>query len=224
MAEPTSSSGFLTLLNESLSFAPDRTDLWMTRFDILRSLGHKKEFAQIVGEAVANPKILRELDWNGVRRMWAEIAPNDPFPGPEEKAKAPPVLASTLRAALAPAAPAEPAMPDVAAPAAAPRRPAPVSNARRRCNDIAVKIGGPELSALSREYNQVALRPWSLEDFTKRARKLRRRPTPLQYSGSLSRAAGPGMRVYLKREDGRGVPAEAEHAAAQCYIAAQLGK
>ena len=39
----THSTEFLELLNESLKFAPERGDIWMMRFDAMRSLGLKKE-------------------------------------------------------------------------------------------------------------------------------------------------------------------------------------
>ena len=215
MVEQPPSSGFLTLLNESLSFAPERSDLWMTRFDILKSLGHRREFAQILGEAQKNAKIRRELNWTQLRSMWEEIAPGEPFPGDAEE--------RLQRAAAAPAA--EAGLPDLPAPAPTVRKAAPAPPSRtRRFNDIAVKIAGAELSVLAKAWGAIALKPGLLEDYARKTRALLVRPTPMQYSESLSRAAGSGMRIYLKREDRRGVPVEAEHATAQCYVGSQLGK
>jgi len=209
MADQVPSSGFLTLLNESLSFAPERSDLWMMRFDVLKSLGHKHEFVQILGQAKLNPKVRRELNWTQLRGMWDEIAPGEPFPGDAEE--------RLQRGDAAEAGP--------PAPAPVVRKPAAAAPARtRRFNDIAVKIAGPELAALSRAYNAIALKPGFLDDFARKTGPLLMRPTPLEYSDSLSRVAGMGMRIYLKREDRRGVPVETEHAAAQCYIGSLLGK
>ncbi|MGQ0585874.1 MAG: pyridoxal-phosphate dependent enzyme [Gammaproteobacteria bacterium] len=214
MTKQSHSTEFLQLLNDSLKFAPERGDIWMMRFDAMRALGFKKEFAQALAEGMANPTVKGQLDLTALRGMWGEIAPGEAFPGDPPKPAAPPPAAA-------------------GAPAAA--KPAPATGATmmtgthgvarvRRFNDIAVKIAGPELAELARAYNAVALRPSFLEDFTKKTALLLKRPTPLEYSNSVSRAAGEGLRVYLKREDRRGVPVETEHAAAHCYIGSQLGK
>jgi len=214
MADQPPSSAFLTMLNESLSFAPERSDLWMARFDVLRSLGYKREFGQLMVEAEADPRIRRAMEWDKLREMWEEIAPGESFPVDAEER-------------LQPAAPAPAAAPiaDRAAPRAARRRPAAAPPGDpRRFNDIAVKLAGAELAALARDYNTLTLKPGFFEDFTRKSRALLMRPTPLEYSESLTRGAGYEKRIYLKREDRRGMPVEAEHAAAQCYIGSLIGK
>ena len=215
MADQAPASGILTLINESLSFAPDRADLWMTRFDVLCSMGHKREFTQALSDALANGRIRKQLDWPQIRNLWNELAPGEPFPNDAEELVPKPAAP----------APAEPQLlPDLPPPA--PARPAPKAppSAVRRFKDIALKVAGPELAELARAYNAVALKPGFLEDFGRRTARLLNRPTPLEYSDSLSRVAGTGMRIYLKREDKRGVSVEAEHAAAQCYIGSVLEK
>lgn len=209
MTKQSHSTEFLQLLNDSLKFAPGRGDIWMMRFDAMRALGHKREFAQALAEGLALPDVKAQLDLAALRGMWGEIAPGEPFPGDPPKP-------------LGPAAVAPPARP---VPGAAATTTGSHGALRvRRFNDIAVKVAGPELAALAREYGTVSLRPGFLEDFARKTSHLLRRPTPLEYSDPLSRAAGDGQRIYLKREDRRGVPVETEHAAAQCYIGSQLGK
>lgn len=212
MAEPpSSSSGFLTLVNESLSFHPERAELWMTRFDVLRSLGYKQPFADTLAQAAASPKIRKQLDWNALRRMWEQLAPGERFPTDAEE-----------RVGADAGVPAPESMDAFTSTAS--RRPAANPNVRRRFNDVASKLAGTELAVLAKAYNAIALQPGFLDDFSRKTRALLQRPTPLEFSGPLSHAAGTGMRVYLKREDRRGVPVEMEHAAAQCYIGARLGK
>jgi tryptophan synthase beta subunit len=210
MTKESHSNEFLQLLNDSLKFAPERGDIWMMRFDAMRSLGLKREFTQALAEALANANVKGQLDLSALRGMWGEIAPGEPFPGDPPKSATPPPAAS--------------------APVAAKAAPSAVTTGShgaarvRRFNDIAVKIAGPELAALSREYGALSMRPGFLEDFTRKTSHLLRRPTPLEYNDALSRAAGGHQRIYLKREDRRGVQVETEHAAAQCYIGSQLGK
>ena len=215
MADQAPPSGFLTLLNESLSFAPERGDLWMTRFDVLKSLGYKLDFAKIVVQAQANENIRRQLNWNQLRDMWQELAPNEPFPGDAEE---------KLQRAAAPA-PVETPLDDL--PVESISRFAPkitLPSVVRRFKDTAVKVAGAELAEMAKAYNGISLKPGFLDDFARKTNRLLNRPTPLEYSDSLSRAAGTGMRIYLKREDKRGVSVEAEHASAQCYIGSLLGK
>ena len=211
MTKQSHSTEFLQLLNESLKFAPERGDIWMMRFDAMRALGYKKEFAQALAEGMANATVKGQLDVTALRGMWGEIAPGEGFPGDPPKPVAPPAAAGA---------------PAVARPAASPTMTTGTHGVVRvrRFNDIAVKIAGPELAELARAYNAIALRPNFLEDFTRKTGLLLKRPTPLEYSGTVSRAAGEGLRVYLKREDRRGVTVETEHAAAHCYIGSQLNK
>lgn len=208
MTKQSHSTEFLQLLNDSLKFAPERGDIWMMRFDAMRALGHRREFAEALAQGLANPAVKNQLDLAALRGMWGEIAPGEAFPGDPPRPAAPP-----------PPAGARPAAP------AATTTGAHGALRVRRFNDIAVKVAGPELAELSRAYNAVSIRPGFLEEFSRKTGVLLRRPTPLEYSDTVSRAAGGGgLRVYLKREDRRGVPVEKEHAAAQCYIGAQLGK
>jgi tryptophan synthase beta subunit len=212
MTKQSHSTEFLQLLNESLKFAPERGDIWMMRFDAMRALGFKREFAEALAQGLAAPAVRSQLDLAALRGMWGEIAPGEAFPGDPPKPTAPPAPAGT-----APAAPAPGAATSITGSHGALRV--------RRFNDIAMKVAAPELAALGRDYNTVSIRPNFLEDFSRKTSLLLKRPTPLEYSDTVARAAGGGgLRVYLKREDRRGVPVEKEHAAAQCYIGSQLGK
>lgn len=215
MTKQSHSTEFLQLLNDSLKFAPERGDIWMMRFDAMRALGYKKEFAQALAEGLANPTVKNQLDLAALRGMWSEIGAGDPFPGDPPKPAAPPAGATAAR----------PVAPSAPAPSAATSTGTHGAARVRRFNDIAVKLAGPELAALARDYNTVSIKPGFLEEFTRKTALLLKRPTPLEYSDAMSRAAGGGgLRVYLKREDQRGVPVEKEHAAAQCHIGAQLGR
>jgi tryptophan synthase beta subunit len=212
MDKQSHSTEFLQLLNDSLRFAPERGDIWMMRFDAMRALGYRKDFAEALAQALANATVRPQLDLAALRGMWGEIAPGESFPGDPPRSAAPPP-ATGARAAPAPAA------------SAATSTGSHGAVRVRRFNDIAVKVAGPELAALARDYNAIAIKPNFLEDFSRKTAQLLKRPTPLEYSDFVSRAAGGGgLRVYLKREDRRGVPVEKEHAAAQCYIGAQLGR
>jgi tryptophan synthase beta subunit len=214
MTKQSHSSEFLQLLNDSLKFAPERGDIWMMRFDAMRSLGLKKEFAEALAQGLATAQVRNQLDLAALRGMWGEIAPGETFPGDPPRPAGPPPSAAP--SAARPAAP---------APGAATSTGTHGIARVRRFNDIAVKLAAPELAALARDYNAVSIKPGFLEEFSRKTGQLLKRPTPLEYSDAVSRAAGGGgLRVYLKREDRRGVPVEKEHAAAQCYIGAQLGK
>jgi tryptophan synthase beta subunit len=214
------STEFLQLLNDSLKFAPERGDIWMMRFDAMRALGFKKEFAEALAQGFATPAIKQQLDLAALRGMWGEIAPGENFPGDPPKPAAPPPPAAGARSA-APVASAATSTGSHAATTTGSHGVARV----RRFNDIAMKVAAAELAALARDYNAASIKPGFLEDFSRKTGTLLKRPTPLEYSDTVSRAAGGGgLRVYLKREDRRGLPVEKEHAAAQCYIGAQLGK
>ena len=214
MTKQSHSTEFLQLLTDSLKFAPDRGDIWMMRFDAMRALGYKKEFAEALAQGLADARVKGQLDLAALRGMWGEIAAGEPFPGDPPK---PAGAAATGSHAAFAGAPSGPAATTITGTHAAARV--------RRFNDIAVKVAGPELAALARDYNAISIKPGFLEDFSRKTALLLKRPTPLEYSDAVSRVAGGGgLRVYLKREDRRGVPVEKEHAAAQCYIGAQLGK
>jgi tryptophan synthase beta subunit len=174
----------------------------------MRSLGLKKEFAEALAQGLASAQVRNQLDLAALRGMWGEVAPGEIFPGDPPRPAAP--------SAARPAAP---------APSAATTTGTHGVARVRRFNDIAVKLAAAELAELARDYNAVSIKPGFLEEFSRKTGLLLKRPTPLEYSDAVSRAAGGGgLRVYLKREDRRGVPVEKEHAAAQCYIGAQLGK
>jgi tryptophan synthase beta chain len=194
VSDASRSNEFLLLLNESLAFAPLRGDLWMRRFEVMKTLGFKREFADAVKQAMAQPEVSRQLDWNALQDYWQEIAASEPFPA------------------------------HVATPRPAFRPTATGAFKRARFSDIATRIAGAELAVLAKAYNDLVLQPEFFANFARMTSPLLKRPTPLEFSPKLSEAAGAGARIYLKREDRRSVPAETEHAAAQCYIGSQLGK
>jgi tryptophan synthase beta chain len=94
----------------------------------------------------------------------------------------------------------------------------------RRFADVAMKVAERELVVLGKAYAALSARPGFFEDFARKVMPMVKRPTPLQLSERLSRAAGEHVRIYLKREDKRVMTAELDHAAAQCYIAGLLGR
>src|SRR5690349_794729 len=160
MTKQAPSNEFLQLLNDSLKFAPERGDIWMMRFDAMRSLGLKKEFAEAVKEGTANAAVKAQLDLTALRGMWGEIAPGEAFPGDPPKPLAPPSPpAGAARPAPAATAP---------APSAATTTGTHGAARVRRFNDIAVKVAGPELANLAREYNTISIRPNFLEDFSRK--------------------------------------------------------
>jgi tryptophan synthase beta subunit len=190
----------LKLVEDSLAAAPDRGDLWMMRFEVQRALGMKQEFVSAMVQAWKAPAIYRQLDWPLLRNMWQELAPGEPLP---EIIK------------LQPA-------PDAARPVAVVT---PTGTARiRRFADLAQKIAERELGILGKAYAALSQRPGFFEEFARKAMPLLKRPTPLQLSERLSKAAGDHARIFLKREDKRATTAEFDHAAAQCYIAGLLGR
>lgn len=205
-AEPGHATGtfekqeMLKLVEDSLAAAPDRGDLWMMRFEVQRALGMKQEFLVGLVQAWKKPAVFRQLDWPLLRSMWHEVAPGEPLPEiirpPEPAAGARPVAVVT-----------------------------PAGTARiRRFADVALKIAERELAVLGKAYAALSARPGFFEDFARKVMPLVKRPTPLQLSAGLSQAAGEHVRIYLKREDKRAMTAELDHAAAQCYIAALLGR
>jgi tryptophan synthase beta chain len=190
----------LRLVEDSLKAAPERGDLWMMRFEVLRNLGLKQEFVAGLVQGWKSTAVSRQLDWNVLRAMWQEPAPGEPLP---EMIRLPDA--------------AEPARPvAVATPAGTPRI--------RRFADIGLKIAERELAVLGKAYAALTQRPGFLEDFARKAMPLLKRPTPLQHAERLSKSAGEHVRIYLKREDQRRTTAELDHAAGQCYIAGLLGR
>ncbi|MGH6962804.1 MAG: hypothetical protein ACREE7_20195, partial [Dongiaceae bacterium] len=61
MTKQSHSTEFLQLLSDSLKFAPDRGDIWMMRFDAMRALGYKREFAEALAQGLANPAVKGQL-------------------------------------------------------------------------------------------------------------------------------------------------------------------
>lgn len=190
----------LKLVEDSLVAAPDRGDLWMMRFEVLRTLGMKQEFLAHLVQAWKKPAVARQLDWRVLQGMWQELAPGEALP---EAIKLP-----DAAAAASPVA--------VATPAGTPRI--------RRFADIAARIAERELAVLAKAYAALSQRPGFLEDFARKAMPLLKRPTPLQLAERLSQAGGEHARIFLKREDRRATTAELDHAASQCYIAGLLGR
>jgi tryptophan synthase beta subunit len=190
----------LRFVEDSLAAAPERGDLWMMRFEVLRTLGMKQEFLAHLVQAWKKAGLARQLDWPLLQGMWQELAPGEPLPEVIKLPDAP--------AAAGPVA--------VATPAGTPRI--------RRFADLAVRIAERELGVLAKAYAALTQRPGFLEDFARKAMPLLKRPTPLQLAERLSKAGGEHVRIFLKREDKRATTAELDHAAAQCYIAGLLGR
>lgn len=206
-AEPGHATGtfqkreMLKLVEDSLVAAPERGDLWMMRFEVQRALGMKEEFRAGLDRAWKNAAVYRQLDWPLLRSMWQEVAPGEPLP-------------EVIRAADA-----APAGPQPIA------KPTPAGTARiRRFADVALKLAGRELAVLGKAYAALSARPGFFEEFARKVMPLIKRPTPLQLAPNLSRASGEHARLFLKREDRRGMTAELDHAAAQCHIASLLGR
>lgn len=190
----------LKFVEDSLAGAPERGDLWMMRFEVLRTLGMKQEFLGHLVQAWKKAAVARQLDWPLLQGMWQELAPGEALP---EVIKLP-----GAAAAAGPVA--------VATPAATPRI--------RRFADIASRMAERELGVLGKAWAAVSQRPGFLEDFARKAMPLLKRPIPLQLAERLSKAGGEHVRIFLKREDQRATTAELDHAAAQCYIAGLLGR
>lgn len=193
----------LKLVNDSLSAAPERGDLWMMRFEVQKSLGMKQEFVEGLVAGWKNPVVYRQLDWAVLRMMWHELAPGEPLPEiirlPDSVSQAEPLRPIAQQTGT--------------------------STARiRRFADIAQKIAERELTVLNKAYTALAARPGFFEEFARRTMPLLKRPTPLAYAESLSKNVGEHVRIFLKREDRRGFSAEQDHAVAQCYIATLLGR
>ncbi|MGH8442541.1 MAG: pyridoxal-phosphate dependent enzyme [Nevskiaceae bacterium] len=194
-------SEMLELVSASLAAAPDRADLWMMRFEALRSMGLKQEFLEAMVQGWKNNKVCRQIDWAVLQQMWGELAPGEPMPEaiqvPGAQGPAPKTIAQATPAGIAQI---------------------------RRFHDIALRIAERELAILGKAYAVLCARPGFVEEFARKVAPLLRRPTPLQLAENLSKSAGEHVRIYLKREDQRTVSAELDHAAGQCYVAQQLGR
>lgn len=202
------STEILQLVSASLEAEPERADLWMMRFEVQKTLGMKREFADALVLGWRNPRLQRSLDWGAIRAMWNELAPGEPAP------ESIPLPAATAVAPLAPA-------PGAAPPAAT----AGDTRRDRRFADIANRIAARELGVLAKAYAALHAKPGFAEDFARRVAPLLKRPTPLHFAEQLTRLAGnPNARLFLKREDLRTVTPEQENATAQCYVATKLGR
>jgi len=205
---PGPSTEILQLVNDSLAAEPERADLWMMRFEVQKTLGMKHEFADALVLAWRHTRLNRQLDWSAIRAMWEELAPGEPVP---EGIKLPD--------AAAPAGPLASGTPYVA------QVTAPGTARDRRFSDVANRIASRELAVLAKAYGALHSRPGFLEDFARKVTPLLRRPTPLHLAEGLARILGnPHARIYFKREDQRTVTPEQENAAAQCYVAASMGR
>lgn len=205
---PGPSHEILQLVTDSLAAQPERVDLWMMRFEVQKTLGLKREFADALVLGWRNPRLQRQLDWGAIRAMWNELAPGEPAPDGIELPQ--------------PAAAAGP--PPVAAPAD-PVAAAAMARRDRRFADIANRIASRELAVLAKAYATLLARPGFLEDFARKVAPLLKRPTPLYLAEGLGRVHGnPSVRFFLKREDLRAVTPEQENAAAQCYVGAMMGR
>ena len=205
---PGPSTEILQLVNDSLVAEPDRADLWMMRFEVQKTLGMKREFANALVLGWRHPRLNRQLDWGTIRAMWEELAPGEPVP---EDIRLPDPTAPTgpLAGGSAPIA-------AITAPGTA---------RDRRFADVANRIASRELAVLAKAYTALHARPGFLEDFARKVAPLLRRPTPLQLAETLTRMSGNAQaRIFFKREDQRTVRPEQENATAQCYVAASMGR
>jgi tryptophan synthase beta chain len=200
---PGPSTEILQLVNESLASEPERADLWTMRFEVQKTLGLKREFAEAMAVAFRNPRLWRQLDWNLIGAMWREVAPGEALP---EGVRLPEPVAQSQGSA--------PAITT-----------APGTARDRRFSDVANRIASRELAVLAKAWAALQARPGFLEEFARKVAPLLRRPTPLHLAENLTRIAGnANTRIFLKREDRRAVTPEQENATAQCYVAALMGR
>jgi tryptophan synthase beta chain len=200
------STEILQLVVDSLAAAPDRADLWMMRFEVQKTLGLKKEFAEALIDGWKNPRVMRQINWAQVRLLWQELAPGEPVPGGIK-------LPEPVRAARSPGS----AM-------SGPTGHAQAAVLKRRFSDVATYSAGRELAVLSKAYAALHARPGFLEEAARKIGPLLQRPTPLQFAEGLSRLSGGTARIFLKREDLRSVTPEQENATAQAWLATKLGR
>jgi len=198
-AGEANSADIFQVLNESVDAAPQRGDLWMMRFETLRALGLKADFADYLKQAWRDPVVRGRLEPAALARMWRELAGDEPAP---EGVLLPrlPALAAVL-----PAGEDEP-------------------DHDRRFADMALRIAGADIAELVASYNRLRSVPGFFQAFARRVGPMLRRPTRLHLSAALSARYGSAARIYLKREDLRHVTPETENATAQAYLAEQLGR
>jgi len=195
VVDEASTHEILDVVLMTLDEHPERGDLWMMRFEIQRTLGLKNDFIRAMREGYTNPRFRKNIDWDAVRRMWDEIAPNE---SPPEDVALP-----------------KPAKPVNVAERAA---------VTRRFSDLALQIAGPELDTLSKDYQALRSKPGFFMDFARGTRGVLQRPTPLTRAEKLEREFNSTARIFLKREDLHSSTPELEMAVAQSHIAAALNR
>ena len=192
-AQP-SGSEILDFVLLALDENPQRLDLWMMRFEIVRSLALKDSFIEAMQRAYGDTHIRRGLDWQSIRRMWDELAPNDPVP---DGVKLPP------------------------SPVQQQANNAPL---HRRFSDTASELAAEALQALAAEYIALRQQPDYFKQFARATREHLNRPTPLQRARKLEQQYEFDGRILLKREDGLKNSPEREYAVAQSHLAKALGR
>jgi tryptophan synthase beta chain len=190
----TSANEILDVLLVMLRENPARADLWLMRFDILRTVGLKDDFASALKEAYDSKALRADLDWASVRRMWDDLTGGE---SPPQGIVLPKSASNSIVKAT----------PKV-----------------RRFSDIALELAGSELGQLSRDYQQLRSRPNFLSDFARGTRDALKRPTPLHHAAALEAELGGSNRIFLKREDLHKNTPESEMAAAHAHIAVALGR
>lgn len=203
-ADEASTHEVVELLSRSIKESPQRSDLWMMRFQMYRSLAMKPEFEQALRAAWAHPTVRRNLDWRGAKGLWAALAPGEPLPAGIE----------LVESAHAPGD----------SDASLDRLHAPVRTIQRRFSDQALQSAELSLSALDKAYAALRAGPDFFEQAAQAIGPALGRPTSLHFAQALTRAGGGAARIYLKREDQRHMAPEVENAVAQAYVARQLGR
>ncbi len=178
----------------ALDHQPKRLDLWMMRFEIVRSLGLKESFVEAMRLAFADTELRPGIDWQTVRRLWDELAPGEEPPADVEL---PPGAA-------------------VAAQAEAQRA--------RRFADIAQEHAPEALKQLGREYGTLRQQTGYFLRFARATREHLGRTTALDRADKLAAALGFDGQIFIKREDQHRCSTEREYAVAQCFIADALGR
>lgn len=191
----TSSHEILDVVVLTLSQNPDRSDLWMMRFEIQRTIGLKADFIQAMRDGYSNPRFRRFIDWSKVREMWDELAPGE---DPPEDVKLPSAKKQTQTQATV--------------------------QRTRRFSDLAQQIAGAKLAQLSTDYQALRASPKFFLELAAGTRKALHRPTPLHHAQALQNALGTDTRIFLKREDQHDNTPEMEVAAAQAQLAVMMGK
>lgn len=178
----------------ALEHQPKRLDLWMMRFEIVRSLGLKDGFIEAMRLAHADPDLQPGIDWQSVRRLWDELAPGEEPPADVEL---PPGEALTVQTE---------------------------AQRARRFADVAQEHAASALQQLAREYGALRQQPDFFLRFARATREHLNRPTALDRADKLARALDFDGQIFIKREDQHRCSTEREYAVAQCFIADALGR